>query len=56
MLIPTISDDTLQAYYLDYLNNFLTVQYFADYYKFSTYTAQGLIDKGRAVHNQRTSK
>jgi hypothetical protein len=34
-------------YYLDYLNNFLTIEAFADYYHMPVSTAQSIIDYGR---------
>ena len=38
--------------FLDYLNNFLTVSAFADYYGFSTKQANKIIKTGRNEHNK----
>jgi hypothetical protein len=38
--------------FLDYLNNFLTVSAFADYYGFSIKKANKIIKTGRKEHNK----
>tara|TARA_R110000803_G_scaffold138778_1_gene205546 strand:+ start:1364 stop:1549 length:186 start_codon:yes stop_codon:yes gene_type:complete len=43
-----------QNFYLDYLNDFLTVGGYASYYGISEKTANQRINIGRKVHNQRT--
>jgi hypothetical protein len=37
--------------YLDYVNNFLTVDRFAEYYALSIKTANEVINEGRILHN-----
>lgn len=48
------SRDYLQALYLDYVNNFLSVQGFADCYGLTYLEAESLIEIARAVHKERT--
>lgn len=40
----------LQAAYLDYLNNYLTIAHFASDYDLSERQARKLIDLGQSVH------
>jgi len=44
----------LQAIYLDFLNNFLTVERFAEHYGLEQNEAQSIINKGRDLHNSIT--
>ena len=44
----------IQAAYLDYVNNFLTVGNFADHYGMSEREAHLLIDLGRIIHERLT--
>ena len=46
--------DALQAIYLDWWDNFLSVERFAEYYGLSGHAAQELIQVARRVHNDRT--
>ena len=46
--------DALQAIYLDWWDNFLSVERFAEYYGLSGQAAQELIQVARRVHNDRT--
>ena len=46
--------DALQAIYLDWCDNFLSVERFAEYYGLSGQAAQELIRVARRVHNDRT--
>lgn len=43
--------DKLDAY-LDYLNNFITVKYFAEYYEISVSEANKVIKQGREVNRK----
>jgi hypothetical protein len=43
--------ENLEALYLDYLNNFLTVSAFADHYGMSDYQAEIILDAGRQIFN-----
>lgn len=45
--------DRLQALYLDWVNNFLSVPAFADYYGFTLSNAQRIINVGRLIHETR---
>jgi hypothetical protein len=44
-----LTNQTIKTLYLDYLNNFMTVKYFAEYYGITMNTAQKIIIKGRAL-------
>jgi hypothetical protein len=44
----------IAAFYLEYLNDFLTVERFAEYHDMSINQAQALIDLGREFHNEAT--
>ena len=43
----------LEVLYLDYFNNFLTVEKFAEFYGMSTNKALKLIELGRKINNER---
>ena len=45
---------TIQALYLEYLNNFLTVERFAEYHNLSMVDAQTLVNMGREFHREAT--
>lgn len=47
-------NDALQAIYLDWWINFLTVERFASYYGLTPGAAAELIEQGRLVHKIRT--
>lgn len=47
----TYSKETIAEMYLDYVNNFLTVEQFAEYYSIRIGTANMIINVGR-MHNQ----
>ena len=40
--------------YLEYLNDFLTIERFASYYDLSDYDASEIVSMGRKFHNERT--
>ena len=42
--------------FLDWFNNFLTVQAFADYYGISRWRALRVIELGRLLHNRKIEK
>ena len=42
-----------QEYYLDYLNNWLTVDRFAEYYNMTITQAYYAINKGRVLHQDK---
>lgn len=46
-----MSLDNFVTYYLDYRNNFLTVEAFAEWYGFSMETAKVIVECGRAISN-----
>ena len=46
----------LANFYLEYLNDFLTIQRFAEYHDMTATEAGVLIALGRAYHEERTSK
>ena len=43
----------LEVLYLDYFNNFLTVEKFAEFYGMTTNKALKLIELGRKINNER---
>jgi len=50
---PTVTRADCRAMYLDWVNNFLTVARFAEYYGLDAVTASAVIDEGRALHEWR---
>ena len=52
--ISTNSRDYLQALYLDYLNNFISIQTFANVYGLSESQAETIVSVGRKIHKDRT--
>jgi len=49
----TLTKDNMIKMYLDWFNNFLTVQAFADYYQLSIDKAEEVIEQGRHEHEKR---
>lgn len=47
-------ENFLEAVYLDYFNNFLTVNGFASYYNISLALAERLVNDGREIHRIKT--
>ena len=61
--IPTLADidnaveaaaNDYQNAYLDYLNDFLTLEGYARFYGIKAATAERIVNIGRKIHNQRT--
>tara|TARA_R110002012_G_C11622682_1_gene609158 strand:+ start:1637 stop:1840 length:204 start_codon:yes stop_codon:yes gene_type:complete len=50
------SADYFQEMYLDWFNNFLTVEGFADWYGISEERAAVIISAGRKIHHQRVNE
>ena len=48
--------DALQAIYLDWWNNYLTVAVFAEHYGISESAGRELIETARRVHENRTER
>lgn len=46
--------EVLEEAYLEYLNNYLTVDVFAEHNNISHETALNIIDMGRKIHNENT--
>tara|TARA_R110000824_G_scaffold42506_4_gene125129 strand:+ start:2642 stop:2869 length:228 start_codon:yes stop_codon:yes gene_type:complete len=42
--------EALQRYYLDWINNFISIERFAEYYASSEKDANKVIDRGREIH------
>ncbi len=42
--------------YLDYVNNYLTVEKFAEHHEISFFMAMQIIEEGRAIHEQNCQK
>ena len=51
-----IEQRKLQSIYLDYVNNFITVERFAEVYGITTLEAEALINMGGRLHNTLTLK
>jgi hypothetical protein len=47
-----IKETELISQYLDYFNNFLTIERFAEYYAYPIDTANFVINKGRELNNK----
>ena len=50
------SADYLQEMYLDWVNNFLTIEGFADWYGIGEKRAAVIISAGRKIHHQRVNE
>jgi len=48
-----IKETELVSQYVDYFNNFLTVERFAEYYAYHIDTANFVINKGRELNNKK---
>lgn len=48
-------ESPVQAMYLDYINNFITVEGFANIYKISTGLAEQIIKEGKKIHESQFS-
>lgn len=42
----------LSELYLDYVNNYLTVEKFAEHHEISFFMAMQIIEEGRAIHEE----
>ena len=47
----SIKESKLIGLYIDYVNNFLTVDKFAEYYRLTNESAEFIINKGRELRN-----
>ena len=52
-MLQDLPNDKALAMYYDYSNNFLTTEYFSEYYGISKEFAYAVIQKGREVANYR---
>jgi|TARA_R110001599_G_C11728001_1_gene606373 radical SAM superfamily enzyme len=52
-IVNTNSD---YVYFLDYVNNFITVKRFAEYYEFTLEQANNVIDNGKRQHELRVKE
>ena len=50
------SADYFQEMYLDWLNNFLTIKRFAEWYAIGEDQAAAIISAGRKIHHQRVNE
>ena len=48
-----LNEEQLQTIYLDWVNNYLTVEVFAEHYGLTEYEAHDVIDFGREAHEMR---
>lgn len=49
-------DEYLDFIFMDWFNNFLTVERFAEYYELEIEQAKKAIDTGREIHNKRANE
>jgi hypothetical protein len=47
-----MNDKKIEQMYLDYFNNFLSVDYFAEWYNMSVDTATNIINEGRKINHK----
>ncbi len=47
--------EDVENYYLEWVNNFLTIEKFAEYYKITEVQAKFLIDMGKQINSQKGS-
>lgn len=47
------TDNVYEAFYIDYVNNFLTVAYMAEYYRLTEDTVIKLLNQGKRIHNSK---
>ena len=50
--MKTLTTEKRREMYLDWVNNFLTVAYFAEYYGISESEAHEVINSGRGIHER----
>jgi len=50
------SADYFQEMYLDWVNNFLTIERFAEWYNIGEEQAAAIISAGRKIHHQRVNE
>ena len=48
--IKHLSNKDIEALYLDYFNNYLTIDKFAEHNKISWFSAKNIINKGRLIN------
>jgi hypothetical protein len=53
MGIRNLSDNEVEEMYLDYVNNYLTVDKFAEHNQISWFSADSIINKGRVINHKR---
>ena len=51
--IKHLSNNDIELMYLDYFNNYLTIDKFAEHKQISYYSAQTIINKGRLLSHSR---
>ena len=49
--IKHLSNKEIETMYLDYFNNYLTIDKFAEHYQISWFSAKSLINKGRLINH-----
>lgn len=50
------NEEALTRMFLDYFNNFLTIDVFASYYGFTRHEASRVIDTGREAHENKVNE
>ena len=54
--IEILSPSSIEAAYLDYFNDYLTVAAFAEAYGISDHFARAVIEEGRRINNKEQAK
>ena len=49
--IKNLNNNEIETMYLDYFNNYLTIDKFAEHYQISWFSAKSVIDKGRLINH-----
>ena len=51
--IKHLSDNDIELMYIDYFNNYLTIDKFAEHKQISYYSAQSIINRGRLINHSK---
>lgn len=51
--IQSLDNNQIEAMYLDYFNNYLTIDKFAEHNQISWFSANSIINKGRLINHNK---
>lgn len=54
--LETFDQDQIESFYLEYFNNFLTIDRFAEYYNFTRYEASRILDIGKEINHNKNEE